>query len=263
MKIALLQFDCVEERNDENRGKVAAAVAEAEAAGAEILALPELWCSGYDLAAATRRGGWERDFPELAELSRRHGIAILGGSLLEAQGERYSNCAVAFEAGTERGRYRKQHLFKPLLEHRYLVAGNERPRIFSLRGLRCAMTICYDLRFPEVFRPLAVAGVELIHVPAQWPRQRIHHWRALLVARAIESQCWIVGVNRRGWYADREFPGHSLVVDPRGEIVLDAGEEPGVRYAAIDRDLVVELRRSFPVLEDRREDLYPPPHGPQ
>ena len=140
---------------------------------------------------------------------------------------------------------------------RYLQRGEKAPLPFSIAGIRCALTVCYDLRFPEVYRPLAAAGVELLVIPAQWPSPRIHHWRALLVARAIENQAYVLGMNRRGVFGDVEFGGNSLLVGPTGEIIVDAEMETGIFTGAIDLATVAEIRSSFPCLHDRRGDLYP------
>ncbi len=197
-KIALLQMDCVEGERARNRATVEAACYEARRQEADLLALPELWSTGYDLARATEEGGSADDQRFLAELSRDSRLALLGGSLLEPAAEGFHNLAVAYAEGRERGCYRKLHLFRPLAEDRYLKPGASVPETFAIADVCCGLTICYDLRFPDVYRSLAFAGVELSHVPAQWPRARIHHWRALLVARAIECQCYVLGVNRRG-----------------------------------------------------------------
>ncbi len=262
MRIAFLQMDCAEGRPAHNREVVASAARVAAAEGAAILALPELWCSGYDLAAATRvgaagRAALESEFEALRALSADHGIALLAGSLLEPWDGGFANCAVAYEAGVERNRYRKLHLFRPLHEHRYLRQGNARPKTFEIAGIRAACAICYDLRFPEVFRPLAAGGAQLIFVPAQWPRARIHHWRALLVARAIESQSYVLGVNRLGRFGAIEFPGQSLLVGPAGDVIAAAAEAEGIYYGPIEGAEVERLRRDFPVLSDRRDDQYP------
>ena len=255
MKIAFLQMDCVEGARGANRRRVEAAIADAVSAGAKLLALPELWCSGYELSMAVRDKDWDKEFAWVVDHSKE--IALLGGSLLEYHEGAFYNCAVAAENGRELNRYRKQHLFRPLHEHHHLGAGEHVPEVFEIAGLRAAMTICYDLRFPEVYRPLALDKADLIHVPAQWPHARIDHWRTLLMARAIESQCYVLGVNRRGWYGEVEFPGHSLLIDPQGKVIVDAGDGPGIYYGEVDLSQVSEWRKSFPVLNDRREDQYP------
>ncbi|MFN0060313.1 MAG: nitrilase-related carbon-nitrogen hydrolase [Planctomycetota bacterium] len=256
LRIALLQMDCSELDVAANRECVRAAVRTARANGAQALALPELWASGYALEAACHRGAWEQDFALVRELSR-DGFALLGGSLLERDAAgRHSNCALASVDGIERMRFRKLHLFGPLAEVRYLTRGPALPEIFDFVGVRTAMAICYDLRFAEVFRQLALGGVELIHVPAQWPKPRIHHWRVLLQARAIECQAYLLGVNRVGHFGDIEFPGGSLLVGPWGDIVVDAGDKAGIYYGDIETDKVAEARARLPFLNDRRRDLF-------
>ncbi|MEE8142087.1 MAG: nitrilase-related carbon-nitrogen hydrolase [Planctomycetota bacterium] len=261
--ITLVQMDCVEGARRRNHSAVAEATAQARHEKADLLALPELWCSGYDLARSTQDR--ERAEQEAREDSRfleqlsQPGPALLGGSLLEPVPGGFHNTAVAYEDGKQLARYHKLHLFGPLDENRYLKPGKTAPQPFLIAGVRSALTVCYDLRFPEVYRSLALAGVELIHVPAQWPRDRIQHWRTLLVARAIECQCFLVGVNRLGRFGDIEFGGNSLLVSPTGEIIIDTGEETGVFTGVIDTGEVEELRRRFPYLQDRRADLYPFP----
>lgn len=257
LRIALLQMDCSEVEAAANRRCVRAAARTARANGAHALALPELWASGYALDEACRRDDWEQDFALLRELSR-DGFAILGGSLLERdEVGRHSNCALACVDGAERMRYRKLHLFGPLAEVKHLQCGARRPEIFDFLGVRAAMTICYDLRFAEIYRQLALGGVELIHVPAQWPKPRVHHWRVLLQARAIESQSYVLGVNRVGRFGEIEFTGNSLLIGPWGDTVIDAGDKAGIYYGDIDTDKVVEARTRLPFLNDRRTDLLP------
>jgi len=260
VKIALLQFDARERDRAGNLARVAAAAAEARREGASLLALPELFASGYDLAAARAEAGWEREIERTAALSREHSLAIVG-SLLEpalpgSASPLPANCAISWERGAERVRYRKAHRFAPLGECDHVRAGDALPAPVELAGLRVALAICYDLRFPELFRPAAVAGVDLFIVPAQWPAVRIAHWRALLVARAIENQCFVLGVNRAGKYRDTLFGGSSLLVSPQGEIRVDAGDGEALRFGDVDPEEVRSWRARFPALADRRVDLY-------
>jgi predicted amidohydrolase len=260
VRIAFLQFDAREADRAGNIARVAAAAAEARREGAALLALPELFASGYDLAAARAESGWEREIAAAAALSRERSLAIVG-SLLEpapaASGSPLpANCAIAWERGVERSRYRKAHRFAPLGECEHVRAGEALPVPFELAGLRIALAICYDLRFPELFRPAAVAGVDLFIVPAQWPAVRIGQWRALLVARAIENQCFVLGVNRAGRFRDTLFGGNSMLVSPEGEIRVDAGTEEGLSFGEIDPAEARDWRARFPALRDRRTDLY-------
>lgn len=260
LAVAVCQMDCREGARAHNRSLVEASAAQAVARGATLLALPELWSSGYDLAAASvDPEDPEQEFTFLVDLARRSGLSVMGGSLLERgpDGE-LRNCAPACDATGERMRYRKLHRFGPLGEDRYLAAGATAPLPFELAGWRCGVAICYDLRFPELFRWLVgTEGLDVLFVPAQWPRARIGHWRALLVARAIENQCFVVGINRCGWFGELEFPGHSLVIDPWGQMLLDAGEEPGLHIVMLEGAAVAQARARLPVLRDRRVDVFP------
>lgn len=255
--LALIQDDFPELDREGNRARVTQAAHEAAAAGCEILALPELWCSGYSLAKISAISDWDQEFDFLADLSLTSGLAILGGSLVEpAEDDRFYNCAVAFDAGQEVARYRKTHLFAPLREDRYLHAGERLPEVFELRGLRCALSVCYDLRFPELYRAIALQGVDLMFVPAQWPLPRVQHWRTLLAARAIENQCFVLGVNRKGIYGETEFAGHSQLIDPWGSVVLNATDSRGTLITSIDPTLIADAKKRLPTLKDRRKDLY-------
>ncbi len=258
-RVSFLQFDAREGDRAGNLERVTEATAEARREGAALLVCPELWPSGYDLAAARAEGGWEREIAACEELSRVHEIAIVGSHLAPAPAEssddRPTNCAIAHERGAVRARYEKVHLFGPLAEPKHIRAGNALPAPFDLAGLRVAMAVCYDLRFPEVFRPAAVAGVDLFIVCAQWPVPRIAHWRALLIARAIENQCFVLGVNRFGSFGQIEFGGNSLLVSPTGEVRAEAGDSSGLCFGEVDPREVREWRERFPVLGDRRVDL--------
>ncbi len=262
MKIALFSFDTKESNCAENLFRVTEAVAEAARVGAQILVLPELWPSGYDLAAAHDEC-WEDAVEAIAALSAEHDIAIVGSALepILPEEEHPANVAIAHEHGEEVSRYRKAHLFAPLAEDRFVAAGDDLPEPFELAGIRAATAICYDLRFPELFRPASVDGVDLWCIPAQWPASRIDQWRALLVARAIESQSYVVGVNRIGWMRSARgdstlFGGNSLLVSPAGDILIDSGEEEGLFVGEIIPEAARGLREEFPVLADRRWDLY-------
>jgi predicted amidohydrolase len=121
-----------------------------------------------------------------------------------------------------------------------------------------SIAICYDLRFPELFRRYAVEGAKLMMIPAEWPLERIEHWKALLVARAIENQCYIAATNAAGQTGNTVFGGHSMIVDPWGKIIVAGGESPAMLTAEIELDVVDEVRDRIPVLRDRRPELYEP-----
>lgn len=152
-------------------------------------------------------------------------------------------------------RYDKVHRFRLMNEEKYFSSG-EKAVTFDLDGIKCGIVICYDIRFPEFIRKIALQGAQILFVPAQWPRPREMHWRLLNIVRAIENQFFVVGANRVGREGKAEFPGGSIVVDPWGEVLLETGETEGVFEAVIDLSLVEQVRRRIPVFEDRRPDVY-------
>ncbi len=232
-------------------------IAEAGRRGTHLLMLPELWATGYALEQGrTLASDLNADvFAQLAALASQHKVSIIG-SHLERRGNQIANSAPFIDSrGGVRGVYRKIHLFGLMDEDRYLQAGSA-PLLLDLPWGATGFAICYDLRFPELFRRYAVEGAKIIVLPAEWPAERIQHWRALLIARAIENQCYIVAVNACGPTGDTEFGGHSMIVDPWGEIVIEAGQQPVLATASIELDMVKEVRKRIPVFDDRRPELY-------
>jgi omega-amidase len=232
-------------------------VADAVRRKSHMVLLPELWSTGYDwtnyrtLAQPINTGV----FSDLAGLAKKGEISILG-SMLEKRGEQFANTAAFFAAnGRTMGFYRKIHLFRLFNEEKYLQAGSSWLTM-DLPWGPTAVAICYDLRFPELFRKLADESASLILLIAEWPLERIEHWRTLIQARAIENQVFIAAVNCAGQTGETVFGGHSMIVDPWGKIIVEAGEEPMLITGEIEIDNVPEIRKRIPVLDDRRTDLY-------
>jgi predicted amidohydrolase len=121
---------------------------------------------------------------------------------------------------------------------------------------RDGLAICYDLRVPELFRRYALEGAKIVIIPAEWPIARIEHWRALLIARAIENQCYVIAANAAGQTGDTVFGGHSMIVDPWGKIIIEGSDEPNLLTVDIELDRVDEVREAIPVFEDRRPETY-------
>ena len=140
-------------------------------------------------------------------------------------------------------------------EEKHLQSG-DKLGLLNVSGTDAGMMICYDIRFPELARKLAINGAKMLFVPAQWPNPRLHHWRTLLMARAIENQMFVIACNRCGTSGTSTFFGHSLIIDPWGEIIAEAGEEESIIRAEIDLALVDTIRSKIPVFEDRRPQLY-------
>jgi len=232
-------------------------ITEAAHRKSHLIILPELWSTGYALDRAKELSNPLNVgmFAQVATLATQNRLSIVG-SMLEKRGLEVTNSAAFFAPnGRMLGVYRKMHLFRLMEEDRWLQAGSA-PLLMELPWGMTGLAICYDLRFPELFRRYAVQGAKLIIVPAEWPIERIDHWRTLLIARAIENQCYIAATNAVGMVGDKNFGGHSMIVDPWGKIVVEYGETPGLATAEIDIDYVDVIRNRIPVFEDRRSDIF-------
>lgn len=254
--IALAQIDIGLGRVEENLTKAKEMVSRAREEGAQVILFPELWSTGYDLGRMEEHAmATEGLLLRLSQLAEERLIYIIG-SLITKKGENYFNTATIFSSeGQMVGEYDKGHLFPPLEEDRHFSPGWSTP-LFDLPWGKTALAICYDLRFPELFRRYTLAGAKIVFLPSEWPYPRLEHWRVLLRARAIEDQIFLVACNRVGEAKGYRFVGHSAICDPRGERVIEGGEEEALLVATIDLDLVEEVRCQLPFLGDRREDLY-------
>ncbi|MBN1963237.1 MAG: carbon-nitrogen family hydrolase [Anaerolineae bacterium] len=261
LRISLAQMTVTSGNERKNGEVMQGMVEEAVRRGSQLVVLPEMWSSGYamekwyDLAAPLNAGV----FAQTSTAAQQQRICVLG-SMPEKRGTGVSDSAAFFSPnGSILGVYRKIHLFKPMGEDRHLIAGRA-PLNIDLPWGKTGIAICYDLRFPELFRRYGVDRAVLVLVPSAWPLARIEHWRTLLKARAIENQYFVVGCNCVGEAQTDEgqtvFGGHSAIIDPWGETVLEAGTMPGLYTTDIELDLVSQVRQRIPVLEDRRPDTY-------
>ena len=258
LSISLGQMDVKLGDPAANWRTVQAMTAEAKRRGSDLVVFPELWSTGYDLEnAATYATPTDAGlFAQVASLAQAHQIAILGSCLSWLGAEKFGNTAVYFDGnGRFLGEYSKLHLFRLMQEEQFLTAGKRSTLIEADWG-KAGLTICYDLRFPELFRHYALAGAQLVFVPAEWPHPRLAHWRTLLRARAIENQMFVVACNRVGRSKNTDFFGHSCIVDPWGELVIELGEGEMLGTAVIDIAQVDEVRAKIPIFEDRRPDIY-------
>lgn len=261
LRIAMLQMDVDIGKPEVNFAKLASLLEEAagQANKPDVIVFPEMWNTGYALTEITELAdlNGERTKTFVAEFCRKYGINVIAGSIAEGKdnGEVYNTIYAFDREGNEIGDYSKIHLFRLMEEEKYLAAGDKLGTL-SLEGAGAGMMICYDIRFPELARKLALGGAKLLFVPAEWPHPRLHHWRTLLTARAIENQMFVVACNRVGKSGDTAFFGHSMIIDPWGEVLVEAGEEETILYADIDLSLVDTVRSKIPVFEDRRPALY-------
>ena len=256
--IALAQMAIALGRPQENQRAAEDLADRAAAQGADLLVLPELWTTGYNLDRAGEYAAPldSGHFSLMAALARAHQLYVAGTALeVNPGGKPYNTAALYGPDGRLVGAYRKVHLWAPLGEVEHLSPGEAMPA-FDLPWGRAAMAICYDLRFPELWRRLADTGAQLVLIPAEWPTQRVEHWQLLLRARAVENQFFVAGCNRAGANADGEFGGHSAVVDPWARVLGDAGPEPGLLVTTVELDEVARARRLFPFLADRRPEVY-------
>lgn len=256
--VALAQMSIAVGVPDLNHRTARDLAARAAAQRADLLVLPELWPTGYDLERAAEYAAPLDSGPFLlmAGLARQHHMHVVG-TCLEAnpQGRPFNTAALFGPQGDLLAAYHKVHLFPPMGERVHMTPGDAFP-VFDLPWGRTALAICYDLRFPELWRLYTTQGAQLIVIPAEWPVRRVEHWRLLLRARAVENQLFVVGCNRAGTGADGEFGGYSAAVDPWGRVLAEGGAEPGLHLARLDLDEVDRSRTLLPFLADRRSELY-------
>lgn len=255
MEVLLCQLDLVWEDPAANQARVSALLAGATVRAGSLVVLPEMFATGFsmnDESAAAPPGGPSELF--LANLAQRQGVTVVAGLAVRGPDGRARNQALAFGPdGALLTRFTKLHPFTLGQEHEHYVAGHE-IATFAWQGLTVAPLVCYDLRFPETFRAAARRGAALFVVIANWPVVRIQHWITLLQARAIENQAFVIGVNRCGRDPAHAYPGRSLVIDPLGEILADAGEREGCAAVTLNEAGLRQWRHGFPALRDMRND---------
>ncbi len=252
--IHALQFDVAWEDAAANCARVESLLAARPPAAGALVVLPEMFSSGFSMApprAAQPPGGATEAF--LARLALKHRIQLVAGVAVADVSGGFGNEAVVFDpSGHTVARYRKQRPFSLAGEHVHYPAGSA-PAHFAWAGIGVAPFICYDLRFPELFRVAARRWKpELFVVMASWPEARILHWVRLLQARAIENQAYVIGVNRIGRDPSHRHVGRSVIVDFNGELLADAGATEGSIEAPLDLPRLHEYRTTLPFLADLR-----------
>lgn len=251
MKIAAVQLDIAWEDKAANFAKVRALLAAAPPEPESLIVLPEMFACGFSMnLTITRQYEAREDETFLAALAREHRAFVMGGVVSPGPDEMGRNESVIFSPdGALLARYTKIHPFSLGGEAQGHAAGED-VVTFACGGFVVAPFVCYDLRFPEIFRAAARRGADLFVVIALWPSKRQQHWLTLLQARAIENQAYVIGVNRVGVEPQFSYSGRSVVVDPHGVIIADAGEQERILNAAIDPATVHAWRRDFPALRD-------------
>jgi len=252
---AAIQFNIKPGDVDANLAYVRAALKRVSDQGAQLAVLPEMWSSGFsykNLATLAKRTA--DIVEEFLELSRALGLVIVG-SMPEPDGDKVFNTAHLIDNGKLAGVYRKMHLFSLLGEDRTFSQGNGWLLCDTTIG-KIGVIICYDLRFPELPRRLALEGAHVICIPAQWPRPRNEHWRTLLLARAIENQLFIVSANSCGMIGKLDFFGMSMIIGPKGELLAEASDSETEIVAELSMQEMADWRAQIPCFNDRRPELY-------
>jgi len=252
---AAIQFTVTQGDVDANLARVREALPRVAAQGANLAVLPEMWSSGFAYRDLNRLALRTKGIvAELLELSGKYKMVIVG-SMPEPDGDKVFNTVYVIDNGKLAGIYRKIHLFSLLGEDRAFSGGDSWLLADTSIG-RVGVIICYDLRFPELSRRLAVEGAEVICVPAQWPKPRQEHWRTLLRARAIENQLFVVACNTCGRVGKLDFFGMSMIIDPKGELLAEAGESEGDIVAELDLQAMNDWRAQIPCFNDRKPECY-------
>lgn len=255
IKAAAVQFTISLGKIEPNLDQVRRSLAALAADGIQLAVLPEMWGTGFaykDLNRLAARTG--ELVAELTTLSAQYGMVIVG-SLPEPHEDKVYNTAYLLDSGKLLGKYRKIHLFSLMQEDRSFDGGNAWLVTDTSVG-RIGVFICYDLRFPELARRLAVEGAEILVVPGEWPKPRQEHWRTLLRARAIENQLFVIAANCCGLVGKLDFFGMSMIIDPKGELLAEAGYAPENISAVLDFTAMEDWRQQIPCFKDRKPEYY-------
>jgi len=253
-RIVGVQMDLAWEDPKANFERAASWIAAAAAGGARLVALPEMFATGFSMHSRLMAAHADETIHFLSAQAKRHAVDLVGG-FADPCPTLPRNAAAHFGPdGDERARYHKIHPFSLAREHEHF-AGGDRLFVTTVGGLRVCTLICYDLRFPELFRAMA-DRTDLFVVIANWPEARRDAWSTLLRARAIENQCFVLGVNRVGAGNGLVYAGDSALVGPLGDVRAQASACEALVGGEVTADEVQDVRRRFGFLADRRPDVY-------
>ncbi len=256
IKAGVIQFNIENGHIDNNLRQVIENLDELKQQGVNMAVLPEMFSCGFDndnLGIHAKKT--DQVINTLKDYAKKNKMAIAGSLPINKYDKIFNTMCFIDQDGQIAGIYEKIHLFKPTLEHHYFAASDQLSVIKTSFGA-IGLSICYDLRFPELFSKLADKGAKIILLSAQWPETRIRHWKILAQARAIENQCFMVLANRTGNDQSLIFSGCSMIVDPMGNIIADTGAEDKLAFAEIDLELLENTRTTLPFLKDRRPLVY-------
>lgn len=255
LKIALFQMNIEWENKEKNFKKLESVISSAKEEGAQVLFLPEMTFTGFsmniDITAEADRYTVER----MKSICKKYGLAV-GFGWTEKCGDKAKNCYTVIDKNrNELSTYVKIHPFSYAGEGNYFIKGNKIVT-FDIDCTTFSNVICYDTRFPELFQAISKnENVSAIVIPANWPAKRAEHWKALVKARAIENQTYIIAVNCVGEIGGNNYSGDSCVITPDGQIIAMVSNKEELLCVELDCD-IKELRKNFPVKKDRQIDFY-------
>ncbi|CAL9513986.1 carbon-nitrogen family hydrolase [Streptomyces sp. NPDC058947] len=262
MRASVIQIAVDEGESVESRRRRAASLVR-EQAGADLVVLPELWTTGafaYDAFGTEAEPLEGPTYEAMAKAASDAGVWLHAGSIPERDpdGPLYNTSLVFSPSGDLAAAYRKIHRFGFDKGEAVLMGAGEELVTVRLPATTLGLATCYDLRFPELFRGLVDAGAETLVVSAGWPERRRSHWTLLARARAVENQSFVLACATAGTHAGVPQSGHSIVVDPWGEVLAEAGAHEEVLTVEFDPGKVATTREQFPALKDRVLGLQPP-----
>lgn len=263
LTISLAQLDVISGEPDKNLDKGSVFLAEAINRDSDLVVFPEMWTTGFN---------WKRNkeiaikqeevLEQIADMARESRLWINGSMLaLNDKGELANTSILYSPDGKRAAVYRKVHLFSFVGEDKHMVSGDELATAETPWG-KVGLSICYDIRFPELFRSYALQGVKMILCPIAFPHPRLEHWRILSRARAIENQLYMVSTNQVGLSdssrkGDVRFFGNSAIIDPWGDFVIEGNDcDEELLTATIDMEMVDDVREKMKVFQDRRPEVY-------
>lgn len=257
MKIACIQFDIKWEEPKANFSKVSSLIKEGANKGVRLICLPELFSTGVTMNSLK----FAEDINDktckfLSTQAKSNGIYLLGSFIEKNENKLPQNTTVVYDTkGELRCKYNKNHVFTYGEEHKAYSNGNGLAT-FNLDGFNVFPFICYDLRFPEIFRIAIDNGADVFVITANWPNPRKNHWISLLKARAIENQAYVIGVNRVGKALELSFFGCSMIISPEGKIIGEVSDNEEILVGEIRYDNLIYWRKTFNSLKDRRGNYY-------
>lgn len=262
MRVGIVQLDMVWRQKEKNMEKCEIYFKKAKEEGVDLLAFPEMTLTGFsisraDIAEQVEERGGEKSSKTIdffKEMTIKYKVAAIFGFSQKREGKKLANKMILMENGKIRYEYQKIHPFNFAKEGEWYEGGNF-VSVTKIGEHFISGFICYDLRFPAIFQIVSMKA-ECIFVIANWPEERQEQWLALLKARAIENQCYIVGVNRVGEGGRAKYSGKSVIFNAAGEEMLGPLEGEGLFYADLDFEWQRNYKKNFPTYLDRRDDLY-------